>query len=488
LLERYRKNCSVIVIERDTDFYQAFNTLQRIFDSYDKWETELRKIIDRSGSVSQLLMCSEPVFGNPLFAIDEDFKILGASIGTATPSTGKGLSGGKTLGIDELDQFLELHDLSMDEHEPLVLTLLDQTTLNYNLFESDAYRGCLTVRYEGRPYRPSDKPLIEQLGRFVLIAKQQLAARAPEGLGSLRQAVQALVEERNGRGSAPNPGRAPNPSEGPDPGRASHPGEGPDPGRAAGALAERRVEFMAGLLREAAAAAHEAEPGELKVERGLRFGERRGGAGARAPVRSVVFARDCYIELSFDSRQLKAVRRYIKLNPARAICKARHPDLFICYRAIKSERFAAFAPRRFDAIGALPILGSPFLFHVRLTLKKTVAEHEAAIQEIVEKARHGMVPVSGFISPGEKEALRRLKAEPSARFVKLLPHVLPARYDPSAEDSREIAAGRLVILSAFPDTPAVASPAMKRDPAAAHRFRQNCLAMNDLAARLCVGG
>ena len=170
LLERYRKNCSVIVIERDTDFYQAFNTLQRIFDSYDKWETELRKIIDRSGSVSQLLMCSEPVFGNPLFAIDEDFKILGASIGTATPSTGKGLSGGKTLGIDELDQFLELHDLSMDEREPLVLTLLDQTTLNLNL--------------------------IEQLGRFVLIAKQQLAARAPEGLGSLRQAVQALVEER----------------------------------------------------------------------------------------------------------------------------------------------------------------------------------------------------------------------------------------------------------------------------------------------------
>ena len=298
----------------------------------------------------------------------------------------------------------------------------------------------------------------------------------------------ALVEERNGRGFAPNPGRAPNPSEGPNPGRASHPGEGPDPGRAAGALAERRVEFMAGLLREAAAAAREAAPGELKVERGLRFGERRGGAGARAPVRSVVFARDCYIELSFDSRQLKAVRRYIKLNPARAIWKARHPDLFICYRAIKSERFAAFAPRRFDAIGALPILGSPFLFHVRLTLKKTVAEHEAAIQEIVEKARHGMVPVSGFISPGEKEALRRLKAEPSARFVKLLPHALPARYDPSAEDSREIAAGRLVILSAFPDTPAIASPAMKRDPAASHRFRQNCLAMNDLAARLCAEG
>ena len=326
--------------------------------------------------------------------------------------------------------------------------------------------------------------LIVDYNRDQSIAPLFIAHRFADAV----ERAQALVEERNGRGSAPNPGRAPSPSEGPNPGRAPNPGEGHDSGRAAGALAERRVEFMAGLLREAAAAAREAAPGELKVERGLRVGERRGGAGARAPVRSVVFARDCYIELSFDSRQLKAVRRYIKLNPARAIWKARHPDLFICHRAIKSERFAAFAPRRFDAIGALPILGSPFLFHVRLTLKKTVAEHEAAIQEIVEKARHGMVPVSGFISPGEKEALRRLKAEPSARFVKLLPHALPARYDPSAEDSREIAAGRLVILSAFPDTPAIGSPAMKRDPAASHRFRQNCLAMNDLAARLCAEG
>ena len=140
----------------------------------------------------------------------------------------------------------------------------------------------------------------------------------------------------------------------------------------------------------------------------------------------------------------------------------------------------------FDGIGALPLLGSPFLFHVRLTLKKTVAEHAVAIEEIVEKARHGMVPVSGFISPGEKEALRRLKAEPRARFVKLLPYTLPSRYDPSAEDSREIAAGRLLILSCFRDTPGISSLDMKRNRAAAHRFRQNCLAMNDIAARLCA--
>ena len=252
-------------------------------------------------------------------------------------------------------------------------------------------------------------------------------------------------------------------------------------------LAEQRVAEMVGLLKASVEAANVvAAAGGLAVEKGLHFGAIVGGAGARAPVRSVVFARDCYIELSFDARQLKAIRHYIKLNPARALWKLRHPDLFLCHRAIKARRLAPLAPLSFDGIGALPLLGSPFLFHVRLTLKKTVAEHAAAIEEIVEKARHGMVPVSGFISPGEKEALRRLKAEPRARFVKLLPYTLPARYDPSAEDSREIAAGRLLILSCFRDTPGISSLDMKHNRAAAHRFRQNCLAMNDIAARLCA--
>ena len=252
-------------------------------------------------------------------------------------------------------------------------------------------------------------------------------------------------------------------------------------------LAEQRVAEMVGLLKASVEAANVvAAAGGLAVEKGLHFGAIVGGAGARAPVRSVVFARDCYIELSFDARQLKAIRHYIKLNPARALWKLRHPDLFLCHRAIKARRLAPLAPMSFDGIGALPLLGSPFLFHVRLTLKKTVAEHAAAIEEIVEKARHGMVPVSGFISPGEKEALRRLKAEPRARFVKLLPYTLPARYDPSAEDSREIAAGRLLILSCFRDTQGISSLDMKHNRAAAHRFRQNCLAMNDIAARLCA--
>ena len=208
----------------------------------------------------------------------------------------------------------------------------------------------------------------------------------------------------------------------------------------------------------------------------------------RSPEGSAVFFnRSCYIELSFSPAQLRSIRRYIRLNPARALWKAKNPDCFV-RRAIPREKLLANAeklPPVFYAIGDLTILGSPFLFHIRLTLKKTVEEHREAIDEIVEKARHGMIPVSGFISPGEKEALRRLKAEPLARFIKTLPNALPPKYDPSAEDSRELAAHRLVILSGMAETAAISSLDIRRSQAAAHGFRQNCLLMNEIGAALC---
>ena len=261
-------------------------------------------------------------------------------------------------------------------------------------------------------------------------------------------------------------------------------GPAPEP---PGAVAELRAAVERGRS-VAAELARAGAQGDCRVAAGNSAVGAQGviaGFGAASPGGPMIFERSPWLDLAFDPRQLKAIRHYIRLNPARKLWKLRHPDLFACHRDLKTARLARLAPRRFDGIGNLPLLGSPFLFHVRLTLKKTVEEHREAIDEIIDKARHGWVPVSGFISPGEKEALRRLKAEPSARFIKLLPYALPDRYDPSAEDSREIAAGRLAILSPMTKTAAISSLEMRNHAAAAHQFRANCLLMNDIGARLC---
>ncbi|MBP3867032.1 MAG: helix-turn-helix domain-containing protein [Eggerthellaceae bacterium] len=197
-LDRYRQRCCVIVVSSQMDFYRVFNSIQHIFDFYDEWEAELNGILEADGSVEELLDCSESVFGNPLYAIDKDFRMLGmsklASGLDANPTVRPADNG--SLRVGAFDQFLEMHDLSMTEREPFVLSLLDQTTLNCNLHESDQYAGCLIVHYIRRTYRPSDKPLAKFLSQKLLTAMRQLAANAPEGLGSVRQALQNLVEER----------------------------------------------------------------------------------------------------------------------------------------------------------------------------------------------------------------------------------------------------------------------------------------------------
>lgn len=198
LLARIRERCGVITVRGDADFYTTFNAVQGIFDRFDAWEDDLAAAIDSGGSISQMLARSEEVFQNPLFAIDADFRILGSSpLARRLEAQADFMSeDGSSLRLGAFDQFLELHDLSMEEREPMVLNLLDQTTLNYNLNVGAEYRGCLTVRYVSRAYRPSDKPLVRFLGEQLLRAARQLSTNEADSRRSLRQAVQSLVEER----------------------------------------------------------------------------------------------------------------------------------------------------------------------------------------------------------------------------------------------------------------------------------------------------
>lgn len=61
----------------------------------------------------------------------------------------------------------------------------------------------------------------------------------------------------------------------------------------------------------------------------------------------------------------------------------------------------------------------------------------------------GMVPVCGFLSPGEKELGHRLRDDPHTRWIKTVAHGLPPRFDPTVEGSRFLAAGRQLFLSTF---------------------------------------
>lgn len=195
-LRYYQARCCVITVEKDADFFATFNIIQHIFDTYDAWEDDLNRIIDEDANISRMLDRSEAVFGNALYAMDSDFRILGSSrLANRLPS---GVSfesaDGQNLSLGSFDTFLDNHDLAFDEREPLLLELQNTVTLNCNLFENDVYQGCVTVHYGERPYRESDKPVLKYLSHMIMRAKRQLAYSASDSRGTFRQAVQDLVE------------------------------------------------------------------------------------------------------------------------------------------------------------------------------------------------------------------------------------------------------------------------------------------------------
>ncbi len=178
---------------------------------------------------------------------------------------------------------------------------------------------------------------------------------------------------------------------------------------------------------------------------------RREGEDAVSPIigvkPSLVWEDHFWLLLVNAGKPLAAVRKYIKMNPARKMWKLLHPDRFVRHGGLRHA--VLDSALSWTVIGDLTLLASPFMFPVRLTRKMTVEQHLPEIEHMVDKTRRGMIPVCGFLSPGEKELERRLRQEPYARWIKTVAHGLPPRFDPTVEDSRYLAEGRQLFLSSF---------------------------------------
>lgn len=195
-LKRYASSCCTIQIDGSCDFYQLFNTVQGIFDAYDAWEQDLISIIEEDASIPRMLTATESLLDVDLLAIDKDFKVVGTSAHSSFSISyaGSGLPGTQNLDIDSFDKFIGQRDLSMEQRDPFLIELLGTTTLNYNLHLEGEYAGCVTVQYVTRANRPSDSPVLKMLGDMILRAMRRLATLEVDDKGTMRRAVQDLVE------------------------------------------------------------------------------------------------------------------------------------------------------------------------------------------------------------------------------------------------------------------------------------------------------
>ena len=256
------------------------------------------------------------------------------------------------------------------------------------------------------------------------------------------------------------------------------------PGEAAGGL---RPGEPAGGLR----------PGEAAG--GLRPGEAAGGlrpgfglglssiaaAGSREnPLRQMlgveayrllppVFTEMPFVRPLSRRGQLRAMIRYVQMNPQRLATKRLMPGFFRVQKGIE------IAGRSYDGVGNVALLHEECydVVHVRSVWVKAAERGERKdlrdyMNSRVLKARKGVVMVSPFISPQEKQVMQVLLDE-QRPFILLADNGFREYYKPSDNLFDACAEGRLLILSPW-----------QYDAGKRHISRADCMALNAMAEEI----
>ena len=169
----------------------------------------------------------------------------------------------------------------------------------------------------------------------------------------------------------------------------------------------------------------------------------------------------------YSSNALRAWTRYLMDNPRRFCLKKANPDLF---RRAEQLAHPVLPPgQNWAGYGNRFLLDRPWKTALRVSRKATPMEIAALREKMLGAVTSGMVLVSPFISPGEKEIARAVLAEKHGEVILMKPDGFPPGFKPKGRYFDLCAEGRLLILSAkLPET----------TPTTA-LTREHCMRMND---------
>ena len=172
--------------------------------------------------------------------------------------------------------------------------------------------------------------------------------------------------------------------------------------------------------------------------------------------------------------QLNTMIRYVQMNPQRLATKRMKPGFF------RVQKDMEIGGRKYDGVGNVSLLLAEHFepVHVRSVMVKAakLGNSESLrnyMNGCVLAARKGVVMVSPFISPQEKQVMQVLLQE-QRPFVLLTDNGFRDYYKPADELFDACAAGRLLILSPWP-----------YDEGKRHISRSECVALNAMAEEIC---
>lgn len=154
-----------------TDLFTAFNLVQQVFDGFDQWEAELRRIQDTGGDLQQIIDCCDKIFENPLVLMDQDFQILAYSRILDTDESLAYMRPDKDNKYSAANISESLLSTEYNRAQRKAFTVREaqggMVHFSTNLYNDQKFLGNLKISFCLRPHRESDNALGWYLARFL---------------------------------------------------------------------------------------------------------------------------------------------------------------------------------------------------------------------------------------------------------------------------------------------------------------------------------
>ena len=168
VLNYYKEHAVILLIRKKVDFFEVYQTVQRIFELFSRWESEALALFLGTPTVEEILKPAVPVLGGPIFVLDGSFQLVSSVSGSGDRGEPTFPSVRGALDPEAFLSYLREKDMNMDIHGAFTMEMQENTVLCVNLFSpEDEYIGCLFINQTDRSYTQGELALAEKLALMV---------------------------------------------------------------------------------------------------------------------------------------------------------------------------------------------------------------------------------------------------------------------------------------------------------------------------------
>jgi len=193
-LAYYREHATVILVQKDADFFEVYRTLCQIYGLFQDWQARLLELLVGPADVRDILDCSLPIFERPLYVLDDAFDFVASTLPAHATERRRSEH---ALDPSDFLAYLREADVDMNRHGAFVPAVVEENVLCVNLFDAaDEYIGCLFINVSDRPIAEGEDKLAEYLAHIVERAEEANPSLAKGDRTSLREIFGLMIEGR----------------------------------------------------------------------------------------------------------------------------------------------------------------------------------------------------------------------------------------------------------------------------------------------------